>query len=235
MREGTIIDGRLNDLMLFSFLKACSSATLGALARGGVWSVHEPGRVLFLQGDECASWFLVSSGRIALSFASDNGREVTVGQAGPGETLGDIELVSGRCHLTNGVAIEPTRLFVLRRGVFAELLRDPAFSAALLRSICLRWCRLAAFAETMTLHSLEQRLASLLLDLRRSHGRPVHGGTLIHPTMSQTEMARLINASRPKVNVRLQSWKDAALIGLDRHGILVRDARALAAIAASTS
>ena len=223
---------RLASVRSCNVFESCDRSALDELTKHATWSTFGAGQTICFQGDECDHISVIVSGCVVLSFTSDSGREIIIAELGRGEILWDAEFILARRHLTNSLALEPTRLLVLRRAAVDRLLLDRSFSSTLLQAVCLRWYQLARFTEAVSLRTLEQRLAALLVDLCQSHGRPVRDGILIDRTISQTRMAQLINASRPRVNVRLRSWIKQAVIHLDREGIVVKDVQALKHIAA---
>ncbi len=74
--------------------------------------------------------------------------------------------------------------------------------------------------QETALLDLGGRLARLLLE---AEGAPV--------TLSQSEMARLIGASRERVNRKLAAWRAQGWIGIGGYGVKVLDRPALSVAA----
>ncbi len=222
---------RVETLRAQGCLNGFDQTEIEALARE-VWECrYAGGQIVFQQGDDCTSLFIVVQGSVELSFCSRDGREVIVAEARAGDIVGEVELVLGIGRLTNALASEGTQVLVLGRATFQTLLRNQAFALATIQAISTQWCRLAHFAESMSLHSMERRLAGLLVELCRTHGKPVQNGVMIDRAISQSRIGQMINASRPKINGRLQSWKDSNVISFNRNRIVVLNRKALEQIA----
>lgn len=86
------------------------------------------------------------------------------------------------------------------------------------------------FAEGMSLHSLEARLARLLLSMSMTYGRRVGDGVMIDRSLSQSLIGQMVNASRPRINIQLQSWRSGKLIHMSGNRITILDEPALRAI-----
>lgn len=178
------------------------------------------GQFVFQQGDPSESLFVVAGGRVTISFYSQDGKQVTIEEIHAGEIFGEIELPAGYPRLTNGVAMMPTRVISLKRSEFVRLLGSSAFDSAFVRLLCDRLRNTLLFAESVSMHSLETRLARLLVRLSVVHGKNVVDGILIDRKISQNLIGQMINASRPKINVQMQAWKGSKVIGT-RNGRIV--------------
>jgi hypothetical protein len=76
--------------------------------------------------------------------------------------------------------------------------------------------------------SMPARLARLLLRLATPGGA---GPPRVEAGLCQTELGRLIGASRQKVNARLRGWMRLGLLGRDGAALVIRDPARLRAIA----
>ena len=75
---------------------------------------------------------------------------------------------------------------------------------------------------------LSVRLAKVLLDRIGPSGR---AGAKSKLSLSQTELANMINATRENVNRCLRNWQRQGIVDLDERWIVVLQREALAAIA----
>lgn len=188
------------------------------------------GQTLFMIGDTSEHCYFVVTGSIELSFISGDGAEVILTEIQPGDLLGEIELTLECHHATTAVVVAATRLIEINRKTFAELNRVPQISAYVMRNLARKLHSALQFAEGLALHPIETRLARLLLDMGAIYGRTMGDGILIERSISQSHMGRLINASRPRVNAQLQSWKNANLIGVEQNRIVILNRSSLQAI-----
>ncbi len=79
----------------------------------------------------------------------------------------------------------------------------------------------------LTLHDVPGRLARKLLELAQGHGRVTSGGVKIDMTLTQTDLASLIGATRESTNKALGNFKRGGIIRLEQNQITIVDPDAL--------
>jgi CRP-like cAMP-binding protein len=89
----------------------------------------------------------------------------------------------------------------------------PKVATAAIRFLCERLRETDQRLEAIALHRIEVRLARLLLSALRLQTPPAKGkGVMFDLGMSQGELALLIGASRPKVNIALTMLEEMGAI-----------------------
>lgn len=171
----------------------------------------QPGKVLFSRGDRSRSIYLVLKGRMRLSVVTLDGRELSLLHAERGQMFGEITAIDGGERTTDARAIGHVTLLQLDQSVLLRLLGSNAdLALACCRFLCRRLRATNDTLESVALHPVEVRVARYLLSNVRD------GDTSSKPYLGsmvpQTELARLIGASRPRVNYILQQLEDAGAI-----------------------
>jgi len=193
---------------------------------------YPSGLQIFGRGDPGDGILLVLSGRVRLSVVTAEGRELALLNAARGEIIGEIAALDGGTRTTDARAVGPVEAMWLGRDELSRLLAsDPSLSAAAITFLCARLRSTNEVLESIALHPIEVRLARFLLSAVRLRGAtPVKGKAAIDLGMSQTELALLIGASRPKVNTALQMLEASGTI--ERKGDAIQcDVAELARIA----
>ncbi|WP_349359622.1 Crp/Fnr family transcriptional regulator [Stappia sp.] len=185
------------------------------------------GEAAFRQGDMLAAVFVVRSGALALSLTSEDGKEVIIRQVAAGGMLGENDVILGLPAPYEGIALAPTTLMRIAAPVFEAWLDEPAFTKPLLHAMSAQVREVLDFAETVSLYTLETRLARLFLKLCDQTGRAVEDGILIDRPLSQSTIGRMINASRPKINLQMRRWHCLEVIRVRGSRITVLDPDAL--------
>jgi len=221
---------RISEIRAAHIFRGLGSKQLAEIAQSTRESRYDAGQVIFQPGDACDRLMVIVTGGVNVSFSSQGGKEVIVAELRAGDVIGEMELLSNSRRLTNGIASSKTRLLAMGRPIFEYLLTDQDFTKALLDTVCQRVQQLLVFAEGLSIHSLETRLARLLVSLSETHGRRVGDAIVIDRTISQSVIGQMINASRPRINVQLQSWKDEKLIRLSDNRITILDERMMRTI-----
>ena len=206
--------GRIAELLsaseLFSTLEAEDRAQCAAKFREARLA---KGEMLFARGDPGTHLYIVSEGRVRLAVASAEGRELSFQVVGPGDLFGEISVLDGQQRSAEATALGPTVLYSLERSEFGRLRSaNPRISDAVIAFLCLRLRNVSDKLENIALYPLEVRLAKFLLAALR--GRPSHPGGRIALELqySQSELALLLGASRPKINMALGSLESAGAV-----------------------
>lgn len=182
---------------------------------------YDNGQMIFARGDEGTDIYLLTAGRVRLSVFTNEGRELAFLNAGPGEIFGEIAALDGGVRTADARALSAVKAMALSRASLKRLMETtPAITDAAIRFLCSRLRSTNDVFEAVALHSIEVRLARFLLSAMKLRGiAPKDGKALLDLGMSQIEIALLIGASRPKVNLALQA--------LEADGALKRDGNAL--------
>ncbi len=163
------------------------------------------GQVIFGRGDAGRDIYLVTEGRVRLSVLTAEGRELSFAHAEPGAIFGEIAMIDSGPRTADATAVAKTTAYSLSKGAFMRLIeKHPQISEAMLLFLCQRIREADQQLEAIALYPIEVRLARFFLAAARAKaGDEAEGDVTIPFTMSQTELALLIGASRPKVNTAL--------------------------------
>jgi CRP-like cAMP-binding protein len=209
-------------------MAALSDATRARLAKQGAPCTVEPGHLLFAKGDKGDALYVLLEGEVEVRTSTEAGKDVRLASLKPPALIGEMAVLDG--------GVRSADICAIRRSRFLRISRDAALAAlesepkALLKLISEMSRRLrhadAALEDAHTL-DLGARLAQRLLE---------EAGDATTVTLTQTEIARRIGASREKVNRKLHEWVDEGWIAMGRAGIkltardklnaLIKDSRA---------
>jgi len=198
------------------------SALFGSLAEPDLAAIaarmrrvdFEPDQMIFSRGDAGREMYLVLAGRIRLSILSSDGRELSFAHAGPGNIFGEIATLDGGERTANATAISRVQTMALPQRAVLELIENnPKVAQAAIRFLCTRLRETDQRLEAIALHRIEVRLARLMLSALRLEAPTSTGEKVpLDLGMSQGELALLIGASRPKVNIALTLLEDMGAI-----------------------
>lgn len=198
---------------------------LARLEAACVSRTYRRNQYLWYQGDDGARLVVVASGLVKVVLSSTKGEEVVLTTLGPGATLGELALLDGSPRSAAVVAAEPTTVLLLSRATVLELLgRYPSVLDALLRSLGSLIRRLTEQAGDLVFLDLGGRVAKLLLQLADAHGG---GSTVLNLSLSQSDLAAMVGATRPAVNRALQNLASRGVIKVDGQMIALLDVAAL--------
>lgn len=172
------------------------------------------GQTIYERGDAGNAIHLIRSGQIRFSVMSGEGRELSVRVAKTGEIIGEIAVLDGQPRTATAVALSAVAAHTLPRAEIDRLvLHDPQFVRNVIDFLCRRVRDTTDQLEMIALYSVEVRLARFLLLALK--GQTAQAGRRIPLELgfSQGELAQLLGASRPKVNMALGFLEEAGAIG----------------------
>src|SRR6476469_3295547 len=174
----------------------------------------ENDQMIFSRGDPGREIYLVLEGRIRLSILSSDGRELSFAHAGPGSVFGEIATLDGGERTAGATAISKVQAMALPQRAMLDLIENnPKVATAAIRFLCTRLRETDQRLEAIALHRIEVRLARLMLSALKLQSPVAEGKNVpLDLGMSQGELALLIGASRPKVNIALTMLEDMGAI-----------------------
>ena len=179
----------------------------------------EAGQTIFQRRDKADSLIILASGLVRLSLITEEGREVTVRMAATGEAFGELGLLDGSPRSTDATTITKVTGYVLSHSELWDLLeRSSGFRKAVIVGLCQRLRDTTAQLESIALMSVEQRVARILHHLACESRKGSQRKVEIALPFSQSELASLAGATRPKVNQALSQLLDDGVLSKTSKG-----------------
>ncbi len=191
-------------LLQTPFFKGLPEADIEACVAAAKQARFDAHEMMFARGEAGDRLFILVSGEVRLSIVSEDGRELSVRIVGSGEILGELSALDGQTRSADAVAMKPVVALALARSDLLRLMSTiPQLLERIVALLCGRLRTTTDQLEAVALHSVEERLARLILaDIAASGGDPNRSRVM---KLTQGELAQLIAASRPKVNAALAS------------------------------
>jgi CRP-like cAMP-binding protein len=187
---------------------------------------HAKGAVIVLHGDAGEALFLIRSGQVKVTVASEDGREVILSVLGPGSFFGEMALVDDEPRSAHVIAMEDTTILQLRREDFRNRLKAaPEPAIALLRELSRRLRRADDTIASLMLLDVNGRIAHLLLELAREEGG--EGGSRITRRLTHASIGQMVGASRETVSRTMRNLVLRNVIAVTRREIVLLDPSAL--------
>lgn len=205
-------------------LAALSESTRARLAKQGAPLAVEPGKLLFAKGDKGDALYVLIEGEVEVRTSNEAGRDVRMAALKPYAVIGEMAVLDGGKRSADVAAIRRSRfLRISRDQALAALESEPKALLKLVAEMSRRLRAADAALEDARLLDLGGRLATRLLD---------EAGESAAVSLTQTEIARRIGASREKVNRKLHEWAEEGWISLGRSGVKIVDREQLVALIA---
>jgi CRP/FNR family transcriptional regulator, cyclic AMP receptor protein len=211
--------------LLFRALDEDARQALAARMHNRSFKSREP---IFHIGAPGQSMMVILKGIVRVSLPGPKGKMVILADLAAGELLGEVALLDGKDRSADATALTNCSVAVLeRRDVLPFLENRPDTCLKLLELMCARLRRSDERMSEIAFFELPARLARVLLE---RIGPATGAGVAQKLSLSQTELAGMINASRENVNRCLRDWQRRGIVNLDQRWISIVERDALAAI-----
>ena len=172
------------------------------------------GQMIFARGDRGERLYVIAEGQVRLAVGASDGRELSFQIVGPGDLFGEIALLDGGQRSAEAVALTAGAAYGLTRADFeAVQAARPEVAKTVIVYLCRRLREISEKLEGLALYPLDVRLARYLVTALSGREETPGRRLALELKFSQSELAQLIGASRPKVNLALAALEDAGAIG----------------------
>jgi CRP-like cAMP-binding protein len=172
---------------------------------------------LAFSGQEDDAVFLVKSGRIKISYLSEEGRELTVMVLYPGQ------LYSRHSEATV-TALDDCELWIFLMPVFKQILAaDPAIPLRLIRILGHILRKTNDALQNLAFREVSSRRAKFLLGQASENGAPAADGRAFSLRFTHEEIANIIGSTRQTVTSILNRWDKNKIIAAGRHQVVILD------------
>jgi CRP-like cAMP-binding protein len=186
------------------------------------------GEVVFREGDESSTCYVVRSGRARAVREHPDGRSITLSNFGPGDIFGELAMFDDEKRSATVETLEDTEAIAILGGDMRRLLGEhPDIAVKLLTSLGRRLRETNERLARQSFQTVQSRVASVLLQLvagARSEGA-AEGDVLI--TSTQASLAQLAGSSRESASRFLAVLERARIITQGRGKLIVHDPAAL--------
>lgn len=193
-----------------------------SIARRRRFSRHE---VVFHRDDPGDSLHLVNKGRFAIRIMTPLGDTVTIGVRGPGDSFGEMALVTdGMRRSATVAALEEAETFAVYLAEFEQLRKEhPSVNQVLIAFLAEEVRRQNELVLEALYIPVERRILRRLAELAELYG----GEESVIP-LTQEELAEMAGTTRSTVNRVLQDEQQRGTLELKRGRTIVLDADEIA-------
>lgn len=173
--------------------------------------------VVITEGDRSDSLYIILSGKVKFYVSDEQGKEIILSEAGPGEYFGEISLDDGP-RSASVMTLEATRFSIVPKEDFRSFLaRSPEFAFNLIGKLIHRVRELTENVKSLALMDVYGRVAHMLVDLAEDD----NGQLVIAEKPTQQDMANRIGASREMISKILKDLEAGGYIIVDSRRIVI--------------
>ena len=201
--------------------RSVSSTEVAQVAVPRHW---DRGEVIFREGDQGDTCYLLRTGAVVLTREHQDGRMVALAELRAGALFGELAMFRGETRSATAEAIEATTAVALLASDMQRLIRrSPGLSLKFLATLAERVSRTNERLLQQSFQTVAGRVASALLAqvvARQAEGAP-ESDVLVRST--QAEIANLAGTSRESASRFLATLERAEVVTLGRGKVTVHD------------
>jgi CRP/FNR family transcriptional regulator, nitrogen oxide reductase regulator len=183
---------------------------------------------IFLEGDPISHVVLLTSGSVKVVGLGQNGTEVILRLAGPGDVL-EITGLPAQCrHCSMAQALTASTALIWEASAFEALAeRFPALRSNIIKVAAQRLQELEERYREISTETVATRLSHQLLRLFNQLGRHANGNGTLEINLSREELAQMTGTTLFTVSRLLSEWKERGVLTAGRECVSVHNIKAL--------
>lgn len=182
------------------------------------------GTHLYWEGDPTDKLFFVKRGRVKITKATDDGKQLIMYMFQTGDMFGELETFHTSTHNFNAETAEESLIGIIQQKDLEVLLWQHGDFAVEF----IKWMgQMHRITQTkfrdLMMFGKPGALCSMLIRLSNTYGKPFGDGMLISTRLTNNELAEMIGATRESVNRMLSDLRKQGVIDYHNSLIVIKD------------
>jgi CRP-like cAMP-binding protein len=180
--------------------------------------------IILMEDEDGSAMFFIIEGKVKITRISSDGKEVILSVLGKSEFFGEMAILDGLSRSATVIALEPSKLFIIHRNEFLELLtKHPEISIPLLQELTSRLRTADMKIKSLSLKDAERKVATVVLQLADTQGK-VRGGIVeIDEMPLQQDLANMAGTSRETISRTLHAFAKKGIIEMEGSKLRIID------------
>jgi CRP/FNR family cyclic AMP-dependent transcriptional regulator len=192
---------------------------------------YAPDAAVFFQGDPSDCLYMLLTGSVKVTQASEGGREKILDILGPGEIFGEFAMLDGHPRSATVTTCEPTELATISHKDFRNFVASrPEILWKVLQALCERVRKTSTEMLELSSREVPYRLLAALHHLSEKYGQvAADGSCLISGKVGVQDLVAMVGSSREVVSRLLHRYQEKGLVELgNSKQLIIPDPAALA-------
>ncbi len=174
--------------------------------------------ILFSEGDESDSFYVICEGRVNVGINDEEGKEIILSRLGPNEYFGEMALMDGEPRSAFVMTKDACRMMIISKSDFKKILSSKhEVMLNLLKELQRRLREANKKIESLALMDVYGRVARLLIQLAGGSDP----GVQIKDKLTHQEIASMVGASREMVSRVIKDLTNDGYISIRRKRITI--------------
>src|SRR4051794_822996 len=201
---------------------------LAQVAAVTVPRTFDAGHVIFREGDQSDTCYIVRSGHARAVREHGDGRTLTLAHFGPGDIFGELAMFDDERRSATIETLDPVDAIAVLGADMRRLLREhPAIAVKLVISLGRRLREANARIARQSFQTVQSRVAGVLGQLVAQAQAEGAGSTDVLVVVTQSDVAQLAGSSRESASRFLAVLERAGVVTQGRGRVIVHDPEAL--------
>jgi CRP-like cAMP-binding protein len=197
--------------------------TLEKIAKLGVHKEFKKESVILFEHETGSALFTIMCGKVKVSRVSED-KEVILTMLGESDFFGEMSIIDGLARSATVTAMEDSKLFIIQREDFLDLLHShPEIAITLLQELTQRIRAANIKIKSLSMLDADGKVATVILQLADDIGKIKNGVVEIEKLPFQHDIANMAGTSRETISRTLHSFVKTGLIQLDGSRLRILD------------
>ncbi len=172
------------------------------------------------EGDSNNFMYLIIYGRVKISLANSEGKEMILAIRQSGDYFGEMSLIDGKTNSATVCAMEKTMIAVIYKEDFCSLLHSqPKLLLGMLRELCFRLREANEIIERLSYNKAPQKLGLLFKNYINRYGKKDNDSIVLTIRLTHQEIADMSGLARETVTATVNQWKTDGYITTSAEGL----------------
>jgi len=205
----------LSDIQLFEGL---TPAQLDWVSHRAHRRVFPTGKNVMLVEQPGEAVYIILHGTVKV-YTEQGGRDAILSILGSGDLIGEMSLIDSVGRSASVVTLEDSLMLWMDKVTFNYILDNfPPIARNLVKILSARVRLSDQMIQSLATLDVNGRVARQLLAFAERYGRDTDGMVKIRITLTQSDIADLVGASRKRVNQTMVYFKEEGLVSMDADG-----------------
>jgi CRP-like cAMP-binding protein len=181
------------------------------------------GNVLFYQGEQGSTLYLIIKGKVKVVLIGESGKELVLAILKKGDFLGEMSIIEDEVRSATAIALEPTVFLTIDKENFLSFLtKNPKAMLGVLKELSKRLRNADEKIGELAFQNVYERVISYLNALAKTRGVKEKEGMFISELPTKREIADFIGSTRESVSRVLNDLHRKGLISLYRKSVIIK-------------
>jgi CRP-like cAMP-binding protein len=224
----TSIDDTISLLARVPTFEALGPDELTHVAEVAVPRAYEPGQVVFREGDQSDTCYVVKRGHARAIREHADGRAITLANFGPGDIFGELAMFEDEKRSATVETLDRVEAVAILGADMRRLMREhPGIAVGVVVSLGRRLRAANARIASQSFQTVQSRVATVLTQLVAEAQEEGAGEREVLVVATQADVAKLAGSSRESASRFLAVLERAGVIEQGRGKLIVHDPSAL--------